>query len=357
MYAITSEIRNNKILRELVLLPNLLSIFRILLSPVFLILIIYPDSLITTIITLLVFIIASITDYLDGYFARKLNLVSDTGKVLDPIAEKLMISFSLIAFVSMHVIYWWIALIIIFREIFITFHRFYLLSKREVVGAEKAGKIKLVAQVVMIIITLLWLINSKINYNPFNILTPYLHWSSVLFIWITLVLTIYSGIDYFLNIYSRKDITRFKVFPFVSTLFGLGRISKMPGTLGSFVSIIALYIANEFGIYFYLLPLVVIVVIVLGVYSATLAEYKFGHDASIIIIDEFVGQFIPFLLIPKIEIWHFIVGFILFRFFDILKPLGINSSQKLKGGWGIMADDVIAGVYSFIVLHFLIFFI
>jgi CDP-diacylglycerol---glycerol-3-phosphate 3-phosphatidyltransferase len=346
------KLRNNRILKELILLPNLLSVFRILLSPAILLQVIFPNSISTTIFVLLIFIVASISDFLDGYLARKFNQVSDTGKVLDPIADKLMIGFSLYAFAMLHLIYWWIAIVIIFREFFITVHRFYLLSKREVVGAEKAGKIKLVAQVVMIITTLLWLILDKSDKWHLTILTTFLHRISVASIWITLILTIYSGIDYFVNIYLRKDITRFKVFPLVSTLFGIGRISIMPGTLGSIVSLIVLFLINQFSTYhIYLLPAIIVSTFFIGVYSSGLAEKKFGHDASIIIIDEFVGQFIPFLFIVKIEVWHYIAAFVLFRFFDILKPLGINKSQKLPNGWGVLTDDLIAGIYSFIILH------
>ena len=73
------------------------------------------------------------------------------------------------------------------------------------------------------------------------------------------------------------------------------------------------------------------------------------------VIDEVAGMAITLLFIPPT--WQNIVaGFILFRFFDILKPLGIKRMEKMKNGWGIMLDDILAGIYSTIVLHLLIFY-
>jgi CDP-diacylglycerol--glycerol-3-phosphate 3-phosphatidyltransferase len=353
METLLIETRTNRILKELIFLPNLLSIFRILLSPVFVLLVLFPDSLTINIVVLSIFIMASITDFLDGYLARKLNLITDTGKVLDPIADKFMVGFFLIVFAMLHLVYWWVAILIIFREVFVTIHRFYLLSKGEVIGAEKSGKLKMGSQVTMIIVTLLWLIASKLNYSPQ--LSEHLHTTANITIWLALILTILSGVDYFVIIYIKRDFTFSKITLSISTLFGLGHISKMPGTLGSIASIIFIYLLCLLYNPVILLPVIVFFLYSIGVFCTSIAEKKYGHDASIIIIDEFVGQIIPFLFIPEIEIWHFIAGLGLFRFFDILKPLGINKSQKLPKGWGVMTDDLIAGVYSFAVLHAAIF--
>ncbi len=85
--------------------------------------------------------------------------------------------------------------------------------------------------------------------------------------------------------------------------------------------------------------------LVLGVWSATEAERRWGHDNGKIVIDEIAGMWISLLFLPKI--WAvFLLSFLLFRAMDIVKPLGARQIQKLPGGWGVVADDVLAGIYA-----------
>jgi len=151
-----------------------------------------------------------------------------------------------------------------------------------------------------------------------------------------------------------------KIIVSSSILFGIGKISKAPGTIGSFIAIIVLYFIN------YLVVLssntlifasIVFIGFIYGVYSSSVAEKKYGHDASYIIIDEFFGQLSVFLFLAQIEIWQYILGFVLFRFFDIAKPIGINRIQKLPSGWGVMCDDMLAGFYTLILLHTITYFL
>jgi phosphatidylglycerophosphatase A len=100
--------------------------------------------------------------------------------------------------------------------------------------------------------------------------------------------------------------------------------------------------------------LLIIVFTILGIWSAGYVEKEIGDDPAIVVIDEVVGQwiallFIPFTLIPVIT------AFILFRVFDIFKPFPIDQSQALKGGYGIIIDDIIAGVYANIIIQFTIY--
>lgn len=88
----------------------------------------------------------------------------------------------------------------------------------------------------------------------------------------------------------------------------------------------------------------------LAVWIAGEAEKEFGHDAKPIVIDEAIGQSIALLFVPHVW-WAFASAFILFRVFDVWKPLGANQAQKLPGGWGIVADDVIAGIVACGVYH------
>jgi len=131
----------------------------------------------------------------------------------------------------------------------------------------------------------------------------------------------------------------------------------MPGTFGTMVAV-AVYITLPER-WFYpvnYLPytgLALLVLILLGVYISGQAEKSYGHDASVIIIDEFAGYFIAVLMLPQ-TLWTVIYSFVLFRVFDIAKPYPINRSQKLPGGWGVMVDDVLAGVFTNILLQVLV---
>lgn len=90
----------------------------------------------------------------------------------------------------------------------------------------------------------------------------------------------------------------------------------------------------------------------LAVWAAGEAEHALGHDANAICIDEAVGMALALLLVPRTPV-SFIVAFALFRVFDIWKPLGAHQAQKLPGGWGVVADDVIAGVVACAAFHLL----
>lgn len=83
----------------------------------------------------------------------------------------------------------------------------------------------------------------------------------------------------------------------------------------------------------------------LGVRSSSKLEAKWGKDSSKIVIDEVVGMWIALLLVPS-GWFYTILVFLLFRFFDIIKPFFIKRMEKLKGGWGVMMDDVLAGIYA-----------
>lgn len=147
------------------------------------------------------------------------------------------------------------------------------------------------------------------------------------------------------------------IFTVLSTLLGIGFIPFMPGTFGTAAAAIAyLYIPdgwlNGFPGLFYLLP-VIVALFFIGVYITGKAESKLGHDAGSIVFDEFVGYFISVLFLPK-SLLMAVYCFAIFRVFDIAKPWPIKHSQALKGGWGIMTDDVIAGVFTNVFMQILL---
>jgi phosphatidylglycerophosphatase A len=92
----------------------------------------------------------------------------------------------------------------------------------------------------------------------------------------------------------------------------------------------------------------------ISVWSATGGEEIFGKDARQIVIDEVAGMAISLLFVPK-EIKWYVIAFLLFRFFDIVKPPPARAVERVKGGWGVTLDDVIAGVYANVSLHMIYF--
>ena len=188
-------------------LPNILTFLRIILAGG-IIFYIFGDSLSSKIIAFLFFNIACLTDFYDGYMARKKNLVSNLGKLMDPIADKILIFSCFLAFLQMNLIKGWMVLIIISREIIITGFRFYALSKGRVIAAEKMGKHKLVSQIVAIYTIFISLIIKKINISAdlWKILQQYSSVAINLSMWTAVIFTIISGSSY---IWRNKDLIEF----------------------------------------------------------------------------------------------------------------------------------------------------
>ena len=144
----------------------------------------------------------------------------------------------------------------------------------------------------------------------------------------------------------------------IATVLGLGYAPKGPGTFGTLGGVIFLGILLHFDIPFSLLALAITILItfILGVISTNHLIPDWGEDPQRVVMDEFVGYLITMILVP-LSWTNILLGFILFRFFDILKPLGIRAiDTKVKGGMGVMLDDVLAGIYALIVMHIYLYF-
>lgn len=141
---------------------------------------------------------------------------------------------------------------------------------------------------------------------------------------------------------------------FVSTVCGIGYLPLAPGTFAAAFAVALWYfIAIKFGQLVYWQILLVAASSIIGIYSSGKVSLESGKDPSFVVIDELAGMWISLFLIPP-SIPNYLIAFILFRFFDIAKPLGIRSMEKIKNGWGIMMDDILAGIYSNIALRMLI---
>jgi CDP-diacylglycerol--glycerol-3-phosphate 3-phosphatidyltransferase len=169
-------------------LPTVLTLSRIVLIPVF-IFIVYQHPVFGAII----FGIASLTDFLDGYLARRSGKITKFGIILDPIADKFLVISALIVLVDMERLAAWIAIIIIVREFLVTGLRVVALSKDIIIPAEMGGKIKTTTQIAAIVCLILM----------GNIFDIDLYDVGVLLIWIALVLSIISGVQYTVSFWRK----------------------------------------------------------------------------------------------------------------------------------------------------------
>ena len=175
-------------------LPNKLTIFRVLLVPFFVVFLLNQHvNEYFNLIALIIFVIASLTDLLDGKIARKYNLVTNFGKFMDPLADKLLVCSALICFIELGKISSIIVLVIIAREFIISGFRLIAADKGVVIAAGYWGKLKTVVQMVMIIVLLL-----NIPLDAFRIVEQVLIWAS-------LALTVISLIDYLIK---NKDVLK-----------------------------------------------------------------------------------------------------------------------------------------------------
>ena len=146
----------------------------------------------------------------------------------------------------------------------------------------------------------------------------------------------------------------------IATGFGSGYFPIAPGTAGAVLATgIWLAMALIFSTAQLLIATASLIVLFtfLGAWSSGIMETYWGKDPSKVVIDEMVGVWIPLLVVNKENkyyIYYALAALFLFRIFDIFKPLGIRKLEAIKGGWGIMLDDILAGLYSLIILFGLV---
>jgi len=162
-------------------LPNVLTLLRILLVPVLVAALVQEGGGGDT-LAAAVFVVASITDALDGWIARRQKSVSTFGKLMDPLADKLLVTAALVSLVSLDRVSAWVAMVIIAREFAVTGLRQLAMEHGEVIPASVWGKIKTVAQVAMVLVLIL------VENSP--------AWVDAL-VWVTVAITVVSGADYF----------------------------------------------------------------------------------------------------------------------------------------------------------------
>ena len=167
-------------------LPNFLSLFRILLVPV-LVTVLFTKFEGREYVGLVVFLLASLTDFLDGFVARRQNHVTRLGKLLDPAADKILTSAAFISLVELGLAPAWMVAAIVAREFAVSTLRSVLASEDVIVGATMAGKVKTTLQIIAISVLII-----KHQLGDFSQLAPVL-------LWLALIASVYSGVEYFVR--------------------------------------------------------------------------------------------------------------------------------------------------------------
>lgn len=291
------------------------------------------------------FLFGAITDYWDGWLARQYKMESAFGKWVDPFTDKILILAPLAAFAALGFFSAWWLVPVFFREIVVTFCRTAWLLEGKSFGAEKLGKLKFVLQAVSVWLAFAILIfwDYPATEKVAKVLGPAL----VPVLAVTVLLTIVSGFFFLWNQKKHFGSQYFRKFVLAT---GVGLLPGMPGTWGSILGVllvfltgwnVTLYVALTAGLVF------------AGELAFRGLTDKSDEDPQFIVIDEVIGIFVTFLLIPIS--WPSVVfGFILFRLFDVWKPFPVRHLERIPGYWGIVVDDVGAGIYAWIIL-FLIF--
>jgi len=176
-------------------LPNILTLSRITVSPVIFLLLLYRPGRLMSFMSALVFALAAMTDFLDGYLARRLNMITSMGKFLDPLADKILVGVALIMLIPLERVQPLIVALIITRELLVTGLRVYAINENMIIESSRLAKYKTTFQIMAVIGLLLHYtydlgpgaLNFPVNFQAVGTLLLY----------IALVITLWTGIDYF----------------------------------------------------------------------------------------------------------------------------------------------------------------
>jgi len=330
-------------------LPNILSGLRVFLAGIFgLVLVEWQDYTLATI----VFTLAVLTDFCDGWLARRYELVSKEGSFIDPLADKILVISAFYSFYLLEHISGWIVGIIALREIFITGFRVLLIGQGYYLGASQLGKWKTVSQCAAIYALIFthapsqtyWYLSLQQIFSPF--VAP--------LVYLTCGLTVYSGAVYLWKEHSHSSLFAGKRGSVLAQLVAscglLGYMPVAPGSTMSAVTAIGFYFMCPPSPMVHVAVLVISLVIGLIALRCLAQHYDLAKDPSWIVIDEFVGMGVVLLALPRQAIWY-VIAFALFRFFDVTKKGGVNFFERLPGMWGVMLDDIAAALLSLLCLH------
>ncbi len=187
----------------LMTLPNILTIGRILMTPFFIICLFYDHPWAKT-WALIIFVVASITDAYDGYLARKNDQVTEAGRFLDPLADKILVSSAFISFAVMGVVEYWMVALIVFRDLFVTGLRIVISQRGFIMITSKIAKAKTGTQIGIIIFILVFLGLKALNLEPLKFILQLIVQYNFIYV-ITLIMTIFTVITGIAYIRSNRS--------------------------------------------------------------------------------------------------------------------------------------------------------
>ncbi len=326
----------------------------------------FGESICSGILSVVFFLIAAISDYLDGYFARKWGISSLFGEFMDPLADKLLVGSAFLSFTFMPGlrIPLWLVVIILLREVTVTLMRVAAVKEKKPIATEFSGKLKTAWQMFSILYILLLLCAEKIifalksdaRFGSMFVLVE--EWVETLMRFLPPALVTISAFLAFFSMvqYIMKNRALFRVsglMKFLATGFYAGCIPGPRGTYGALIGVCLWLLFSNSPAF----PFIVFVFVVGGALVAGHAEKHIFRekDSSKIVIDEIAGMLVTFttfqFYLTLDSLVYLAAGFLLFRFFDILKPPPIRNLQKIRGGTGIMLDDVVSGIASNVILQ------
>jgi phosphatidylglycerophosphatase A len=141
-----------------------------------------------------------------------------------------------------------------------------------------------------------------------------------------------------------------KLHKLIATFFGIGYVGKGGGTIAAAAICVIWLLAPDRMLTNLWQIVIVVVILVAGTWSGNVVHGIWGKDSSKVVIDEVAGMLITLLFLP-VNLKYVISGLVLFRFFDIVKPFYIRKMELLPKGWGVMADDVLAGLYARLIMQ------
>lgn len=140
------------------------------------------------------------------------------------------------------------------------------------------------------------------------------------------------------------------LYKLIATCLGIGYLQKGAGTLAALFCCLFWYAFRLDQTSWVSQAIQIIILFFVGVWVSAKLEKEWGHDSNRIVIDEWLGMSVASFLLPFTWI-NYVLAFVLFRFFDIAKPLGIRKAEAVPSGWGVMLDDLLAGIYSAVILQ------
>ncbi len=325
--------------------PNLVSTLRIVLAPLFLYLFVIEEFE----AALVAFFVAGWTDWLDGWLARRLNAESDTGRWFDPLADKVLTTLSFAALAWDGYAPWWAVLLIVFRDIYVTWLRNWADLVHEPLETSRVAKLKTATQMTFIFVAL-----AVLSWQGKSLFLIDAVWYGTIGV---AAYTFLSGVHYtvvnrglLLKHYSTHADSA-KVSPATLSAGSLGGVGFLPPAPGTFASLAAMGVA-WFVDDWLINALIGLAALIVGYAIAASYERSFGHDNSSFVLDEFAAMMLLFAspFIPHTLLWYGL-AFGLFRLFDIVKPWPVYLADDKSSPASTMTDDVVAVVLAALCFH------